>query len=180
MKTHTSYVAIGLCSLLATLVGCSSDDSTTGTSGTSGSASGTSGTTGTSGTSGSTDMDGSTVDSSMTSTDEASTGDETATAEAASCGSFTTGSATCDQCVQTNCCAAAATCDTADSNGLDDGGFTSCEQLVSCVDDVCSSDAGSNLTDCEMTCNGTYTSDEQMNADALLTCVSTNCMTECM
>jgi len=63
---------------------------------------------------------------------------------------------------------------------MDDGGFTSCEQLVSCVDDLCAADAGSSLSDCESTCNGTYTPTEQSNADALLTCVSANCMTQCM
>ena len=197
MKTCSSYLALGLCSVLSTLTGCSTDDSSdigtsgtsTGTSGTTTGSSGTSGGTGSTGTTGASD-DGATIDSGIDSTvdntdsgttgsSEASTGDETAAADGASCGAFTTGSMTCDQCIQSNCCMAAAACDTVDSNGTDDAGFTSCEQLVSCVNDVCAADGGT-LSDCESTCNTDYTMAEQASADALLSCVSMSCMAQCM
>jgi hypothetical protein len=183
MKTYTSYAALGMLGFLAALGGCSTDD---------------------------TAADGGLMgDGAVATTPDASVGDETATpaveastndggvvttddgavAEAstggdgASCGNFSTGSSACDECVNTSCCTPAATCDLAGDAGVDSMGLSSCEQLVSCVEDLCApGDAGDagNLTDCEMTCNPSYDTATQANADALLTCVSTTCMTQCM
>jgi hypothetical protein len=161
MKTNASHTAIGL--LLGTLamaIGCSSDDTTPTLD------------------SGSTAQD----DSSMPGTDTgastmADDGSDTGAVEAASCGAFTTGSPTCDACIQQSCCGPAATCDVPDDTGLDDAGLTGCEQLVSCVSDFCAD--GGSLSDCEGTCDPIYSNSVQMSAHDLLTCATTNCQAEC-
>ena len=161
----------------------STDSSTTATSGSTGSASGDdSSTSATSGSTGSATGDDDSA---------APTGDETGDSNvfvsadaagdgAASCGSFTTGAAACDACVQAQCCDTAAACDLPDDAGLDDAGLSACEQLVSCVTDLCSD--GGSLTDCLGTCsppNGLYSVAETSAASALLTCVTTNCAQSC-
>jgi hypothetical protein len=160
MTTYASFTAIGLLAgIIATVGGCSSDDTSATLDGgptTEGEASGDAGTPG--------ETDASTV---------VDTGAEAA----ASCGAFTTGAPACDTCVQANCCTAAATCDVPDDAGLSDAGLTSCEQLVSCVSDFCAD--GGSLSDCEGTCNPTYAQSVQTSANDLLTCTSTNCQAQC-
>ncbi len=158
MKTYSSFTAIGLLAgIMATVGGCSTDDTSAATPDGGSTAEGDASTPGT-------DADASTVI-------------DTGAEAAASCGAFTTGAPACDTCVQANCCTAAATCDVPDDTGLNDAGLTSCEQLVSCVSDLCAD--GGSLSDCEGTCNLTYAQSVQTSANDLLTCTSMNCQAQC-
>ena len=98
---------------------------------------------------------------------------DSAVGEGGSCEDFTTGDPTCDECIVTNCCAAAAACNAGEDTGADDGGGTACEQIVSCIEDACAE--GGVFGECVVGCSP----DEVSPADALLTCVSTSCSTEC-
>jgi hypothetical protein len=91
-----------------------------------------------------------------------------------------TGSADCDTCVAANCCTQLTTCDTPDDAGVDDAGFSSCEQLLSCINDAnASADASADAGVGESDCNPSYTTDEQTNAEGVLTCIRTSCGTQC-
>jgi hypothetical protein len=95
-----------------------------------------------------------------------------------------TGSATCDQCLDSQCCTALVSCDTPDSAGVDDAGSSACEQLLGCTLDCLAGNPdagvdGGTLTTCEALCNPSYTLSEQQNATALLQCQAANCSTSC-
>jgi hypothetical protein len=98
---------------------------------------------------------------------------DSAVGEGGSCEDFTTGDPACDECVAANCCAAAAACNAGDVTGAGNGSGTACEQIVSCIEDACAE--GGVFGECVVGCSP----DEVSPADALLTCVSTSCSTEC-
>lgn len=96
----------------------------------------------------------------------------------------TTGSASCDQCLDSQCCTALVACDTQDDAGVSDAGASACEQLLGCILDCVAGNAdagvdGGSLSDCQSVCNPSYTSTEQQNATAVLTCQSSNCSSSC-
>jgi hypothetical protein len=90
-----------------------------------------------------------------------------------------TGSADCDSCTAA-CCTQLTTCATPDDAGVDDAGSSACLQLLGCINDInASSDAGVDAGVGETTCDPSYTTDQQANAEAVLTCIRTNCATQC-
>ncbi|HSY22706.1 MAG TPA: hypothetical protein VK841_11355 [Polyangiaceae bacterium] len=117
--------------------------------------------------------DGPSAEDSPSSADSAVNEGDSAVGEGGSCEDFTTGDPTCDQCVVTNCCAAAAACNAGEDTGADDGGGTACEQIVSCIEDACAE--GGVFGECVVGCSP----DEVSPADALLTCVAASCSAEC-
>jgi hypothetical protein len=91
-----------------------------------------------------------------------------------------TGDATCNTCVETSCCTQLTTCDVTDDAGANDAGFSACEQLLACINDVNSTtDGGGEAGAGETACDGTYEQSEQTNAEAVLTCIRTSCATQC-
>jgi hypothetical protein len=111
-----------------------------------------------------------------TSVEETSTTESGAT-DAATCSvALDTGSTDCDTCAATSCCSALMACDTADDAGLDEAGFSRCEGLLTCLNDVNNSDSGE---DAGSTCDPSYTATEVTNATAVFTCLHTSCATQC-
>ncbi len=97
---------------------------------------------------------------------------------AATCAvALSTGDPTCDTCVATSCCTQLTGCDTPDDAGVDDAGFSACEQLLGCINDVNSADGGTDGG--ATTCDPTYSSGEQTSATAVLTCIESACATQC-
>ena len=95
-----------------------------------------------------------------------------------------TGSAACDQCLTAQCCNALIACDTPDSTGVNDAGASACEQLLGCILDCVAgnADAGvapGTLSQCQMFCDPIYTSTEQQNANAVLSCRTSSCASMC-
>ena len=95
-----------------------------------------------------------------------------------------TGNATCDQCVNSACCAPLVACGTADAAGSDDAGASACEQLLQCTLDCVlgNPDAGQppgTLAGCQDLCNPSYTMSEQANASALISCLTSSCFQAC-
>ncbi|HZU84655.1 MAG TPA: hypothetical protein VE987_17115, partial [Polyangiaceae bacterium] len=69
-----------------------------------------------------------------------------------------TGSTSCDQCLESQCCAQIVACDTPDDAGVDDGGASACEQLVQCTLDCAAGNAeagvdGGSVSGCEAICD---------------------------
>jgi len=90
---------------------------------------------------------------------------------------LSTGDPACDTCVATTCCSQLTGCDTADSAGTDDAGFSACEQLLACINDVNTADGGTDGG--ATTCNPSYSASEQTSATAVLTCIESGCATQC-
>jgi hypothetical protein len=91
---------------------------------------------------------------------------------------LSTGDATCDTCVATSCCTQLTGCDTPDDAGVDDAGFSACEQLLGCINDFnTSADGGTDGG--AAACNSSYSSGEQTSATAVLTCIESSCATQC-
>jgi len=122
-------------------------------------------------------------------TSDAGSGDGPSTdgvgADGAVCGvTGDTGSDSCNQCLDTSCCAALEACGTPDDAGTNDAGASACEGLLQCTLDCVAGnpDAGipaGTLSDCEGLCNPSYTTSEQAAASALLQCLTTSCATQC-
>jgi hypothetical protein len=110
---------------------------------------------------------------SATNADSSTTPDSGTTADTGSggCGvSPQTGSATCDTCLETACCTQLETC-----FGTQADVTPSCEMLVSCVQDIESTNGG-NLADALDTCapadaGSTYSATDITNAKAMLACL---------
>jgi hypothetical protein len=85
----------------------------------------------------------------------------------------------CDTCVKTSCCAQLTACDTPGAAGVDDAGFTECENLLSCtLAYATAQDAG--LTESLSTCSGGVDGGAPLTTlNALLACASAHCATEC-
>jgi hypothetical protein len=95
-----------------------------------------------------------------------------------------TGSASCDQCLDSLCCTALVACGTLDAAGANDAGASACEQLLQCILDCVAGnpDAGvsaGSQSSCEAICNPSYTPSEQQSASALLQCQMGNCTQQC-
>jgi hypothetical protein len=98
--------------------------------------------------------------------------------------SINTGSPTCNQCVQSQCCAAVSSCGTPDDAGVDDAGNTACELLLKCTLDCVAGNSeagvdGGSTSSCEASCSPTYTQAEQQSASAVLSCRAASCSPQC-
>jgi hypothetical protein len=89
-----------------------------------------------------------------------------------------TGSAPCDQCIESLCCSQLDACATADDAGLDDAGASACARLTQCVFDWVAADAGS-VSSGEASCGPAYSQTEQTQSHALITCLYGSCATLC-
>lgn len=121
---------------------------------------------------------------------EAGAGDGFATdgsggADGAVCGvTGDTGSDSCNQCLDTACCAALEACGTPDDAGTNDAGASACQGLLECTLDCVAGNpdagvAGDTLSNCQALCNPSYTTSEQAAASALLQCLTTSCASQC-
>jgi hypothetical protein len=103
--------------------------------------------------------------------DDAGDGGASATCQATA----STGSTTCDACVESSCGASWCAC-SGDAN-VDDAGLTGCFDYVNCLF-TCAGDAGaSSLSGCESRCASGYTATERSNGDELASCVFSHCNT---
>ena len=94
------------------------------------------------------------------------------------------GSAACDQCLSTQCCAQLVACDTPDEAGVDDAGNSACESILSCLDACVTGnpDAGvppESLSMCETDCGNAYSPQEQQAATNLVQCQASSCAQAC-
>jgi hypothetical protein len=148
-------------------------------------------TTNNNGTDGSTGEDGSTSDSTASSSggDTGTTG-ETGTSSGGEGGScvlnVSLGTTACDTCATAHCCTELNTCDTADEAGVDDANLSACDALEKCISDCVIGNAeagveGGTPSECMTGCNPSnlYTPTEIANAQAALSCLSTNCLSSC-
>ncbi|HLK37703.1 MAG TPA: hypothetical protein VKU41_13175 [Polyangiaceae bacterium] len=109
----------------------------------------------------------------------------TASDAGSACGvGVSSGSATCDSCLESTCCGALTACDTPDDGGVNDAGMSQCEALVGCILDCVAGNADAGIaagttSSCESVCNPTYSASEQASAQALLACETSNCSAAC-
>jgi hypothetical protein len=100
-----------------------------------------------------------------------------------SCGSYTSGVTSCDQCIQTACCGESAQCSNPGDGGVDDAGRTRCEALLRCALECSAppSDGGTapSYEACWLQCKGPYSSDEQLAAMGLESCIGLSCPYDC-
>ena len=96
-----------------------------------------------------------------------------------------TGNPACDQCLMSQCCSQILACDTPDEAGVDDGGNSACEQLLSCYASCLTGnpDAGvppGTLSSCQSLCDvPPYTQQEEQAASALVQCQIASCSQAC-
>jgi hypothetical protein len=117
--------------------------------------------------------DGTTAEDAPSSDDSAVSEGDSAASEGGSCEGFTTDNPSCDQCITENCCEAVAACNGGEDAGADDPGVSMCEQIISCVEDLCAD--GGVLGECIIGCSP----DEVSPVDPLLTCIAESCPAEC-
>ncbi len=106
--------------------------------------------------------------------------------DVSSCGNFSSGDATCDQCIQEEspCCNSARACATADDGGVDNAGKTRCQQLLDCIYNCASGLSGSggtppSYTQCQVTCATAYNDTEYDSAIGIVACVQALCSQQC-
>jgi hypothetical protein len=94
----------------------------------------------------------------------------------------------CGPCAQAQCCAQLTTCDTPDDAGIDAIGFTGCGEALRCTFDYVSgagaardgsTDASPDFDGAAVACRGLASGIGQVNADAVIACVRSSCLSEC-
>ena len=81
----------------------------------------------------------------------------------------------CDMCAAASCCPQEDTCL---GEALDDSGTTECAEIFSCVTDCASMDAGT-FESCSSACSEGHPGQPTTDFNALATCLTTNCSTQC-
>ena len=174
MKIYSLYLTLGIVGASAvTMVACTSN-TTVNNNGTGEDASTDDGSTGTP------EPDSATPDTGTTTTPDTGTTTvpDAGGEAAATCGvALDTGSAECDTCVAASCCTQLTTCDTPDDAGVNEAGLDSCEQLLTCINDINGTDGGADSG--MATCDPSYGSTVQTAAAAVLSCIETSCATQC-
>jgi hypothetical protein len=108
-------------------------------------------------------------------------GGETPDSSTACAIGVSTGSAACDDCIDSNCCSAVVACDGETKTNADS---TDCEEIDSCYGDCLSPPVDSGVTpgtasDCATLCSGTHTMQGQTDFNALQSCTQTSCASQC-
>ncbi|MGA2449375.1 MAG: hypothetical protein ABTD50_11895 [Polyangiaceae bacterium] len=88
------------------------------------------------------------------------------------------GTPECNDCASTSCCAAIVTCATDEDAGVDDAGGSACSAIFDCVSTFVDADAGS-FVEALASCEGAYAQSAVTEATDVLTCLQTNCSSQC-